>query len=821
MTPARSRTDMAVYAYAAAYAALLLAQPHDPLWRAVSNALYFPMGAIAIAAQVGAFRSASLAARDRRAWGFLAVAYTIFWTTGLSWTMRMSMGLPGEPLRWLDFVAAGLAVVGLLQFPRDARVRWRDPRVRLDAALLAVAWVAMFWQFAVRPALSSADGLQVAWFTGLLTTWPELACAAVVYLMAGEQWRRRAIAFHFAALVVAMIADFLLSELLGRYSPGNWVDLAWFLAWMFRWRAARSAIAVEAAHSAAGTRTPGSGAVKPEAELRSNRGIAPTAFVAGAYVSLVIDVALGRSGGALSLAVAASIMTVLLLLRQRIELADTRALERVSAASAARFRSLIEHADDFVLVVDPLLTVAFASPSAERAGVTRQGEQFLNAVHVDDRQTVRTWLEASGSERRPLRSRVRASDDAWRDAELRAHDRRDDSDVMGWVINGRDVSTETGLQRRLRHSEKLGALHEMAGRVAHAFNNALSAMKGHAELIALELDDDSLWRNDIEQINAAATRGAAITRQLLGFSGTHVIRPVAIDVWRLTRELAPTLERLLPATVTLDLGAPGEQLVVLVDKSQLEQVIVNLVTNARDAMPNGGPVSIRWRANGVDGALLQVQDAGTGISADVLQRVFDPFYTTKPIGQGTGLGLAMVESMVRRAGGQVTIESTVGVGTTVHVHLLRSATDAGAARVPTPRAVPVQMNATVLLVDDEADVRRASRRILERGGYTVLEADGGAAAIAVMRERPSPVDVVVTDMMMPVVSGRDVIDECRRIWPHTPILCLTGFAAVGPDGRALTQDVHQIVEKPFTSAVLTGAVASAIAAARAAAWNPS
>ena len=789
------RIDLFLYAYAALYLGVLLVGT-STTWRPLTQALYFPLGAAAIAAAVFAARLDTLPLGDRRAWAWLAGGAFAYWVSGIIWTIRLNSGESAadtSPL--LTTISAVCTITGLLQFPADARIDWRARRTQFDAALLAVAWLAMLWQFGVQPLIAGGKGLTFETAGGLLITWPELACAAWVYLRVGEHPRRQAIALYLFAAIVVAVTDFLWGEVQLRYLPGDWVDAPWFFAWLLRWHAARLAI-----------RSRGH-------DRSALRGIAPTVFVVGTYLSLVVAVLLGRGGAALSLATAAVAMTALLLVRQRMELRETRAMAREAAASAARFRSLIEHASDFVFVVRPSFTMAFVSPSADRAGLTRLDGSFLDAIHPDERDTVQEWLLGADTARLPLRARILGNDRAWREIELRAHDQRLDARVGGWVVNGRDVAAEAGLERRLRHSQKLAALHDMAGRVAHAFNNALSSVLGHAELVSTEISDNAAWSEDVAQIRAAATRGAAITRQLLGFSDTHESQPVPIEVARLTGDLVATLERLLPPTVTLILSPTPPGLLVRADRSQLEQTIVNLVTNARDAMSGDGRIALRWTEEPSAEVALQVEDNGSGIPADALARVLDPFYTTKAPGHGTGLGLAMVDSMVRRAGGRVRIESTVGVGTTVRVFFPRTdAVIAPATNSATPaRPSMAVRHAVVLVVDDEADVRRVSRRILERSGLTVLEADGGLAAIAIAQDLNVRVDVLVTDMMMPGTSGREVIEVFRQRRPGTPILCVTGFAAVGADGQPLADEIYGIVEKPFTASGLTSAVFSALA----------
>jgi signal transduction histidine kinase/ActR/RegA family two-component response regulator len=462
-----------------------------------------------------------------------------------------------------------------------------------------------------------------------------------------------------------------------------------------------------------------------------------------------------------------------------------------------------------------------------------EGASFGALLHPADRAGALDWLEERSSSLglRAYRCRLRAPEGEWRDIELRAQDRRDDPAVEGFVINARDVSHETALEQALGHSRKLAMLSEMAGRIAHSFNNTLAALQVHAEVLARDLPEGALAREDARAIGAAAERGAGITRQLLGFSGRHVIRPEALRPVAVLESLRNTLAQLLGPGRTCAIVADAPDATVLVDRAQLEQVIVNLVANARDAMPGAGTVTLRVALESpsgtapvttpvttdpVDGTrvVIEVSDQGTGIPAELLPRVFEPFFSTKAPGRGTGLGLAMVASIVRRAGGTVEIHSEVGVGTRVRLLLPAQ------RRVPRPLAIVAAadeapaVSARVLLVDDDALVRRASVRMLQRAGYAVVDAEDGATALAIAADPNERIDLLLTDLMMPGLSGREVVARFRVLRPGVPIVCITGFATERADDRSLALEVHAIIAKPFTSAGLQQALREALRSGR-------
>src|SRR5688500_186654 len=335
-----------------------------------------------------------------------------------------------------------------------------------------------------------------------------------------------------------------------------------------------------------------------------------------------------------------------------------------------------------------------------------------------------------------------------------------------------DLTAYKHLERQLLQSQKMEAVGRLAGGVAHDFNNILTAISGFGEFALADLDDPSGDdpRADIEQVLAAAQRGGALTRQLLAFSRQQVLQPLVLDLNAVVTALSPMLARLIGTHVRLQM-APAQQLgAVKADPNQMEQVLVNLVVNARDAMPNGGTVTIETAdveldeiyASTHDGVrpgsyvMLAVTDSGVGMDAATRARAFDPFFTTKAPGKGTGLGLSTVYGIVKQSGGSVEVYSEPGRGTSVKVYLPRS--DERADRHSPARGVAGTPNvhATILLVDDDPHVAAASRRALERAGYVVLSASNGREALEVAERHRERIDLLVTDLVMPEMGGREL-----------------------------------------------------------------
>ncbi|GAB1343512.1 ATP-binding response regulator [Gemmatimonas sp.] len=771
---------------------------------------FAPMGLLAIVTTWLA-GNASSAPRERRAWQLLAVGEAAFWVGGQIWTWSVAHHRPFPLDAAFDVLSAALVVSGLLCFPAARRAWWRDRRAVLDGLLLSVAIGALIWLFLLQPMQQMAPAEARSFLINILVTAPELVVLGWAYLRAGAQPLRSSLGLWLGAALLSASADFLWDALSTRYLPGSWVDTPWFLAWALRWYAAH--LVLVRTRPGVVTTTGGVEADRddPASSQNEARGITPAAIAAATYVSLVIAAVLGRTDNVRFLGFASVTMTILLLLRQRSELGYTQKLSAQAASQARRFRALLAQATDYVFVLDAQQRVAFIGPAVERAQLAAVGADFVAMFDISEHDAIRAWFEQPVHEAPPLRCRLRTSPEST--LELRKQDRRNDAHIRGWVVVARDRSMELALEQRVRHSEKLAALHDMAGRVAHAYNNLLSSVIGRADLLAEALPPSSPWLDDVASIHSAAARGAAITRQLLGFSDAHATRLAVVNGATAIAELVPVLERLMPSNISLDLSRVEPAILVRVEVSQFEQVITNLVTNARDAMAGGGVVSVSWTAE--DGAAkLEVADTGCGMSPEVQKRVFDPFFTTKPIGKGTGLGLAMVAAMVQRAGGQVAIHSTPEVGTRVMVRLPLVAGELPTTADRLATVVSAQSAAasrTILLVDDDREVRQVSARILRRAGYQVMEAENGTQALAMLADASVVLDLLLTDMMMPGISGAELVTLTRGLRATLPIICVTGFVAVGDGSDGWQRSVDAVVEKPFSAAGLTAAVQAVLA----------
>lgn len=488
---------------------------------------------------------------------------------------------------------------------------------------------------------------------------------------------------------------------------------------------------------------------------------------------------------------------------------------RILAARAARIATFEMDPEHGTTWSDELYELLGYGPQSFVPSV--KPRPYVFDPEVDD-MLDRRWLEhlASG-QRMEFEVAFKAADGRRIWCEIRAEPmERDGRRIFAGTVA--DVTERRTLEQQFLQSQKMEVVGRLAGGVAHDFNNVLTAILGFTELASMHVSESSPARANLAQIRAAALRAASLTQRLLAFSRMQPQEPKPVEVDALVRRLEPMLQRLLGELVLMRTALAAKGACVVIDPTQLEQVLMNLVVNARDAMPVGGRLEIAtFVAPRTDGAgevvRIRVSDTGTGIEAETRERIFEPFFTTKAPGQGTGLGLSTVLGIVRQAGGVIAVESTLGQGSAFSVDLPLQTAAASVTVEETVTSGPGG-NETVLLVEDDALVRDYVLACLEQSGYRVASAESGMQALSHLASAPSPA-LLLTDVTMPGISGVELARRVRISHPAVPVLFMTGYIRTfEPDGEAADFS-GQALAKPFTRGDLLQRVRAALDSGRA------
>jgi PAS domain S-box-containing protein len=479
------------------------------------------------------------------------------------------------------------------------------------------------------------------------------------------------------------------------------------------------------------------------------------------------------------------------------------------------YRSLIENSLDLISIVNVDGTIRYASPSHERVLGYRLdelvGQNTLGLVHPDDVARVRTAL-LNANEPASLEFRCRHKDGTWRIIESFGRNLSHVPGVSGVVVNSRDITERRRLEEQLHHSQRLEAVGRLAGGIAHDFNNLLMVITGHSQMLLDTMQPSNPARADLEQVVKAAERATDLTHQLLAFSRRQAVRPALLDLNAMVRDMDRMLRRVLGEDIELvSVLNPGLK-TVRADPGQIEQVVLNIALNARDAMPSGGKLTLNtsdvkvtreseFEHPGLPSGhygLLTVADTGSGMDAEVQSRVFEPFFTTKE--NGTGLGLSTSYGIVKQTGGEIGVESKPGEGTTFRIYLPVAEQAPEEARAPRSGRL-LQGSETILLVEDEEGVRHVMEAMLKRRGYCVLSTGSSTQAIALADSHAGGIDLLVTDIVMPVMSGRTVAERLMARRPGLKVLFVSGYGdQAGLPARA------SFLQKPFSTEELASKI---------------
>jgi PAS domain S-box-containing protein len=516
---------------------------------------------------------------------------------------------------------------------------------------------------------------------------------------------------------------------------------------------------------------------------------------------------------------------VTLLIPEGHDITEQKEAERALRASEERFRFLIQNQTEFVVSCRPDTTLTFVNDSCCRyfgaAVDTIVGTRWLDRVAPPDRATVTARIDALTAQA-PIANvecQVLAGtgEQRWTQWAMSAAFGRD-GQVATLQMTGRDIhdrvvaeEAKQKLEQQLLRSQKMEALGQLAGGVAHDFNNLLTVIAGHTDMLLDGADPQS--HHDLDQIRLACQRAASMTRQLLAFSRQSVLEPKIVDINKVVEQAETLLRRTIGEHIELTVRAEVGLRSVKADPDQLSRVLLNMAINARDAMPNGGKLSIETRnvtmpnregerAESGDFVLLAMSDTGCGISEESRARLFEPFYTTKPQGKGTGLGLAVVDGIVKQSGGWIDVESELDVGTTFQIFLPATDRLATSDASRSRERSPSRGTETVLLVEDEPAVREMTRTALEGYGYTVLAAPNAEDALRMVAAKRGRVDLLLTDVVMAGMGGPQLAERVRRDYPAIAVVFMSGYTSDAVLRQGIETGEAHFVQKPFSTTAL-------------------
>ncbi len=522
--------------------------------------------------------------------------------------------------------------------------------------------------------------------------------------------------------------------------------------------------------------------------------------------------------------------------RRALEETIRKSVARVTA-SEQRYRALLENAQDAIAVLTPYGIVREMNQRwAEIVGIPR--EQLVGR-HVRDFAPRGLEVENGEGYQRTLGSKEAVSGPikiaTWDGSNLFLEFSLATIELEGEnlvLAIGRDVTEKRQLEEQLRQAQKLEMIGQLAGGVAHDFNNILTAILGFCDLLLMELEPNHVGRTDVFEIKAAGERAAGLTRQLLAFSRKQILQANVLDINGVIKGMEAMLRRLTAAHIDLVVSLQREVGAIRIDPTQLEQIVVNLVVNGADAMPRGGKLTIEtsnvrldehYRGHHLpvtpgDFVLLAVSDTGIGMDEETSRRVFEPFFTTKELGKGTGLGLATVYGIVKQSGGDIWVYSEPGHGSAFKIYLPRvTAAVSEAAKTFIPSETVQRGSETILLVEDDEAVRRLARLILERTGYRVIEAENPKEALRVAKQWGGNIQLLVSDLIMPESDGAPLFDRLSAVRPDLRVLYISGYADEAVVRHGVIGEGTPFLQKPFTPLALNGKVREVLDAPRASA----
>jgi PAS domain S-box-containing protein len=773
--------------------------------------------------------------RVRRAWKILTLAFLAYFVGNSVW-FYYEIILGVQPaVSWADPIYLSfypLCLWGVLTFPMKRRGHKKRLTFVLDVATVMLGAGMVIWHFLLQPiALAQHSGFLEALVTLAYPVGDMVLIlgTVLVLLRKPEPGVRRTIGILTLGIMVVTVADlgYGYQTLKGDYQGGNWPDKFFMVSFFLM------AFSAQYQHWRASHRDPAAAAtpVRSGADGNLFRWLPYLGIVLG--YAVLAWVVLNETGSQVDwpldqLIIGSIGITVLVVVRQITAVFENEGLlkERATRESEARFQSLVQQSSDVISILAKDGTVLYISPSVDRVFGYQPdellGRKMRDFLFPEDSQQAMGAFRAIVHEPGKTVSvemRARHRDQRWLDIEVVMTNLLNDPNVAGIVTNGRDITerkkAEDALhdsEERLRQSQKMEAVGQLAGGVAHDFNNLLAVIIGYADLVLRRLpENDERTINNVREIRKAGDRATSLTRQLLAFSRKQVLQPKVLDLNSVVTDMDKMLQRLIGEHIEMRTSLRPEIGNIKADPGQIEQILLNLAVNARDAMPGGGCLTIETKNVELDSCYTQthrpveagsyvmiaVSDTGCGMNAELQSRIFEPFFTTKETGKGTGLGLSTVHGIVKQSGGSIAVYSEVGHGTTFKIYLPRVAEATFASGPCLEKTRQLSGTETVLLVEDEEAVRGLAQEVLQSNGYRVLGASNGDEAVRVSDQHDGVIEIMVTDVVMPLLGGRELAEKLFITRPEMRVLYMSGYTDDAIVRHGVLDGSAAFLEKPF------------------------
>lgn len=796
------------WAYFVAYSVWAVAMLAGFAPRGVTNDLLFLplyLSASWISFLAGSARSDE--PRLARGWRLVGAAWLCSAFGGASWVLYQLW--PSAAFDWSGWLVYNfyypLTMLGLWHFFEMPERGDSRLRLAVECSIVAVATLVLAWYFVFRFDEPPAPTLWPFRKTIGILVFSELLLmvgATAVLHRPARSAERRSLSVFGIATFAAGIADFVYQQnfLIGANWSGPTADLLLAFA---------GTLVIVAAWMSR-VRQPSTDATVPGVAV----GLTLLPYLAVGLVSALLAFESAKAnlgeGPIAGLIVGGGVLLALVIARLLVAQREYAREATARSTQDARFRLLVQRSTDAILVVGVDGRIGYASPAFCRivgsVATELEGRPLTEFVPANQRDRLATWVGASD---RSLGEWQIGRDGVWRDMEAVATDLTNDPVVSGVVVNLRDVTERVRLEAELVQSQKLEIVGRLSSSIAHDFNNLLTIIIGNLQLA--RLSGSKGGSPDLLAVEKAARRGAALSRQLLSLSRPTELSLKVVDLSALIRALEPTLRTVLPSSIKMVVTTGAAATPVTLDDVQAEQILLNLALNARDAMPSGGTLDVSVGVEAGRGrVLLAVSDTGIGMSDDTLAHAFEPFFTTK-LGFGTGLGLSTVRRIAINAGGEVHIASRPGTGTTVTLALPLVA-DQQEHEPPKTPAPPGGIG-HILVVDDEPAVRRVLVRQLSQGGYRVSEAPDGVLALERLRNATIPIDLVLTDLVMPNMGGEALARRIGQEFSGLPVLCMSGTPGLTTGGNE-PWSADQVIAKPADIEVVAHRIAEALTQAK-------